>query len=138
MTKFLHFNNHEYNLSKASQRIKKLFQSRTVAAEPVVGGHVRALATDFINDHSPTVDLKVGVTTLHPNDRYCKKTGREQAILNMETVTLTVVGLVSTPTHVFLRLEDYKGVALNLRLNKKTGFSTITGSQVKDRPQSVD
>lgn len=132
MTKFLHFNNHYYDVRKASQKTRKKYQSRTVAAEPLVGGQIRALAIDFVNGYAPTVDLKVGVALLHPNDRYCKKTGRDQAVANMEVTTLTVMGLISTPTHVFLRMDAYRGIQLNLRLNKKTGFSTVTGALAKD------
>lgn len=134
MVKFLHFNNP--TLKKASQRLQKKFQSRTVAAEAPEPDAIRALALDFVSTH-PTnqmliYKLRVGVTFLHPNDNYSKKEGRNTAVAKMEDVPLKVVGVVITETHVFVRLQTFKGMDLNLRLNKDSNFSTITGSMSGD------
>jgi hypothetical protein len=129
MTKFLHFQN---PLPKAaSARLQKRYQSRTVAVESASPDVIRSLAADFVLTH-PTDQflmhiLRVGVTFLHPNDNYSKATGREIASKKMEDIPLKVVGVQITPTHVFVKLQEFKGMSLNLRLNKATGFSTVTG-----------
>lgn len=134
MVKYLHFNNP--HIKNASQRLKKKFQSRTVAAVPATPDAVRALAMDFVSTHP--IDqiliykLRVGVTVLHPNDLYAKKTGRDIATSKMDDVPLKVVGVYITPTHIFVKLQKFKGMDLNLRLNKATNFSTITGSMSGD------
>lgn len=134
MVKFLHFNNPQF--AKASQRLRKKYQSRTVAAMAAEPAAIRALANDFILTHP--VDqlliykLRVGVSILHPSDRYEKKVGREQALSKLEDIPLKVVGVSVTPTHVFVSLESFKGMNLNLRLNKSTNFSTVTGSMSGD------
>lgn len=132
MTKFVHFNMSHYgNMSKAPQKIKKLYQSRTVAANPLGRQEIYGLAAQHIGNPGETVAMvKVGVAMLHPNDRYERKVGREQAVKNMQLLPLTVVGVVSTQTHVFVRLAPVKGIQLSLRLNKASGFCTVTGSLV--------
>ena len=129
MTKFLHFQN---PLPKrACARLQKLKQSRTVAVESAAPDVVRALAADFVLTH-PTEQflmhvLRVGVTFLHPNDNYSKQAGRDTASQKMEDIPLKVIGVHVTPTHIFVRLQKFKGMHLNLRLNKATNFSTVTG-----------
>jgi hypothetical protein len=130
MTKFLHFQNPFPKSRNAA--LKRKYQSRTVAAEAPEAKVVSALAADFVATHPENQMLihvlKVGVALVHPNDNYSKKTGRETAVSKMEEIPLKVVGTVVTPTHVFVRLQRFKGMALNLRLNKATGFTTVTGS----------
>jgi len=129
MIKFLHF--HDPLLIKSSQRAEKPFQDRTAATVPATPEQIRSLATEFISTHP--VDqilihvLTVGVALLHPHDNYCKKTGRDLAASKMEEIPLKVVGVQITPTHIFVKLQKFKGMDLNLRLNKATNFSTVTG-----------
>lgn len=130
--KYLHFNS---RLSKnTSKRFKKLFQSRTVAALTFEPEALRIAALSFISavpsdeNLGLYVRLGVGVAMLHPKDLYEKAKGRNQARVNMKEVNLKVIGVIATPTHVFVSLAPYKGVNLNLRLNKKTLFSTVTGA----------
>lgn len=134
MIKFLHFNNQIPK--RMSQRLKKKYQSRTVAAQPATPEEIRALARDFVNVDPATdlviYQLRIGVTTLHPNDRYSKKVGRETASLKMEDIPLNVVSILLTRTHIFVRLQTFKGMDLNLRLNKDSNFSTITGQMSGD------
>lgn len=129
MIKFLHFQN---PLPKrASARLQKLYQSRTVAVEAPTPEVVESLATDFVKTH-PTNQflmhvLRVGVTFVHPNDNYSKNAGRNMSSSRMEDIPLKVVGVTITPTHVFVRLQTFKGMDLNLRMNKATRFTTVTG-----------
>jgi hypothetical protein len=137
MIKFLHFNKHHSPKLLFSQKLFKKFQNRTVAVEPASADAIRALAKDFVSTH-PTDQmlihvLRVGVALLHPIDRYSKKTGRDAATAKLADVPLRVVGVVMTPTHIFIRLETLQGVDLNLRLNRTTGFSTVTGSMSGDK-----
>jgi len=129
MTKFLHFQN---PLPKAaSARLQKRYQSRTVAVIAPEADVIRSLASDFVATH-PVEQfllhvLRVGVTFLHPNDNYNKKEGRAIASSKMEDIPLKVVSVHMTVTHVFVTLQRFKGMDLNLRLNKETGFTTVTG-----------
>jgi hypothetical protein len=129
MMKFLHFQMPRDK--KASARLQKHYQSRTVAVEAAAPDVVRALAADFVLTH-PTEQflmhvLRVGVTFLHPSDNYFKQVGRDTASKKMEDIPLKVVGVQITPTHIFVKLQRFKGMDLNLRLNKATNFSTVTG-----------
>jgi hypothetical protein len=129
--KFLHFNNPGLITSKCSERFRKKYQSRTVAAEPAEPETIRTLAKDFILTHPENqmliYTLKIGVSRLHEEDTYVKKIGRVQALAKMEDIPLKVIGTTVTPTHIFVRLQNVKGLELSLRLNKTTNFSTVVG-----------
>jgi hypothetical protein len=129
MMKFLHFNLEEQT-RKLSQKLKKKYQSRTVAVEAIDGLIIKGLASDFLRMTSSDtlrVNVKVGVTMCSLHDRYSKSDGRKNAVEKMQSVEIKVHGIVITETHVFVHLEPYKGVNMSLRLNKTTGFTTVTG-----------
>lgn len=128
-TKFLHFNVILH--PKASLKQKKMYQSRTVAAEPLSAQDVKNLAQNFLQLPSNAeldVPLKVGVTFLSLKDRYNKKEGRAEAVKRMATVLLPVVGVSISNTHIFIQMAEYKGITLLLRTNKASGFTTVTGT----------
>ena len=130
MTKFLHFNHHDL-LRTASQKTKKKFQSRTLAVEAVSGDQIKNLAAKFLVSNNPVpVPLTIGVTMCSFADNYCKATGREESLEKQVDVLLEMSGVTINDTHIFIHLRPYCGVELNLRLNKKTGFSTVTGDLV--------
>jgi hypothetical protein len=126
MTKFIHLNLPNYPDQSPSFRRK--CQSRTVAVEALPGNTVRDLAVAFMAMGAGLkTTLSVGVTFLSLKDRYCKRTGRAEAIKRMGEIDLEIRGVTITPTHIFVELEEHKGVNMLLRVNKLTGFSTVTG-----------
>lgn len=131
MTKFLHFNI-ENETKNMPNKIKKKYQSRTVAAEPKSAAEILDIANLFtLNLDKPcSIVLKVGVTLLSIKDRYNRKEGRAEAVKKMADVELGVSSVFLNETHIFVQLVPYKGVQLNLRLNKKTGFSTVVGDMI--------
>jgi hypothetical protein len=127
MTKFLHFN--VVLNPKSSLKTRKMYQSRTVAVDPVSAVDIASLAQLFLSaQYQMTVQLNIGVTFLSLKDRYSKKEGRLQAIQRMTLHTMEIEGITVNATHVFIQLKEYMGISLLLRLNKATGFSTVTGS----------
>lgn len=134
MHKFLHFNNHYILDQDRARSVRKRFQSRTVAAEALSPDKVKALATAFIGKESFDEEifavLNVGITFLSFKDKYNKKTGRDEATTRMKPTELKVIGVVVNNTHIYVNLEALQGVSLNLRINKGSGFSTVTGELV--------
>jgi len=128
MNKFLHFNVALH--PNASLKQKKKFQSRTAAVEPVSAKEIRAIAGIFLNLSAGalSVNLNLGITMVSLKDRYNKKEGRDQAVKRMAPVSLDVKAVQITQSHIFIQLAEIKGITLLLRLNKATGFSTVTGN----------
>lgn len=129
MNKFLHFNVILRPDASLSQR--KKYQSRTAVVEPVAAQDVKNLASNFLQlpaNAELSVPLNVGVTFLSLKDRYSKKEGRAEATKRLSPVLFNVVAVQITQTHVFVQLTEYKGITLLLRLNKASGFSTVTGT----------
>lgn len=127
-TKFLHFNVILH--PKASLKQRKKYQSRTVAVDPLSSAEIQVLVQAFLTSSAGQLvaTTNVGVTMLSLKDRYSKAEGRKEATKRMTSVGLTVEGVEVTSTHIFVRLSEYKGITLLLRLNKATGFSTVVGS----------
>lgn len=126
--KFIHFNNGEPKSLSKKARIN--YQSRTVAALTLSPNAIRQLATDFVNIEQDTqlfTEMTVGITLLSKEDKYCKKTGRDEAVRKMAEISLQVLSVVVNPTHIYVSLAQHQGVVLTLRLNKNTGFSTVVG-----------
>ena len=128
MTKFLHFNV-EDQTRHLSQKLRKKFQSRTFAVEPITAGTVRQLASDYLAGSAPLASLKIGVTLCSLKDRYSKAQGRKESLEKQVEFQLGVNGLVVNDTHIFVKLFPYRGVVLNLRLNKRSGFVTVTAGE---------
>lgn len=126
MTKFLHFNVAEQTRN-LSQKLRKKYQSRTVAVDTLSADEIRSLAQDFVAGKSPVVRLNVGVTYCSFQENYCKASGRKEALAKQMGIDVAIGGVVVNDTHVFVQLVPYCGVQMNLRLNKSSGFSTITG-----------
>lgn len=127
--KFLHFNNPKVD-KRTPRRLFKLHQNRTVAvyihSKDKIIEHALGFAISKF-DESYLVEMNVGVTLVSRDDNYSKQKGREESIKQLEEVKLKVTGLTINEKHMFVHLEPYKGVLLHLRLNKKTGFATVTG-----------
>jgi hypothetical protein len=129
MNKFLHFNVPPGQWERPKDR--KRYQSRTVAAQPVPGDQIRKIASAFMDKQSFNDDvfalLNIGVTFLSFKDRYNKTTGRTEAESKQKFEKLKVNGVVVNNTHIYVNLAPFKGIGLNLRLNKESGYSTVTG-----------
>ncbi len=129
MTKFLHFN--VILPPRASLKQRRLYQSRTVAVDPISAQDIKNIVQNFLNlpsNGEVDIPLKVGITFLSLKDRYSKKEGRAEAIKRMGVVLLPVVGVAISNTHISVQMAEYKGVTLLLRLNKDTGFSNVVGT----------
>lgn len=131
MTKFLHFNVEEQT-RPMSQRMRKKFQSRTLAVEPLSADAIKQVASDYLalqSGNDLTVSLKIGVTLCSLKDRYCKAQGRKESLEKQVVADVSVRGLIVNDTHIFIKLAAYRGVVMNLRLNKKSGFVTVTAGE---------
>lgn len=128
MVKFLHFNVEEQTRNLPT-KLRKKFQSRTVAVVPIPGDILASLAASYIaNKAEVVIPIKVGVTFLSLKDRYTKSVGRDESMAKSKIVMIKVKGVTISDTHVFVHLETFQGVSMNLRLNKVSGFTTVTGS----------
>lgn len=132
MTKYLHFNNSHYGFDKMTNKVAKKYQSRTVAVRPELPREIRRKAEAFMNagPGELTITILLGIALVNPVDRYEKKVGRQMADSKMKETNALIRGITITETHIFLHLHDIQGCRLNLRLNKTTGYSTVTGRMV--------
>jgi hypothetical protein len=132
--KFLHFNaaSQGVDINKVrSKRMFKVWQNRTVAALALSPHGVRKVAAEFLAlapDTEYTIPMCVGVSFVSKDDNYSKEIGRDESVKKMAEIDMKVIGLQINSTHIYVNLAPLKGIALTLRLNKKTGFSTVTGS----------
>ncbi len=131
--KFLHFNNDEkLNTLSMSKRQQKLKRSRTVAVlalspHAIKQATAHYAAIKFENDESLYLRMAIGVEKVSLDDNYSKAIGRDKAVKKMQEVNMMIIGLTMNENHIFLHLMEYEGVELSLRLNRKTGFSTVVG-----------
>ena len=128
--KFLHFNNTNNRLSKRSKAMRLATQSRTVAALALSPNAIKKAASDYLNMEAGQellIQMAVGVTLLSFDDNYSRSIGRDQAVKQMAEIDVKVESVNISDTHIYVNLAAVKGVALSLRLNRKTGFSSVLG-----------
>lgn len=127
--KFIHINNDEKNRnSKKSNKYKRLDRSRTVAVLSLSPNAIKKIATDYINSSEDLyILMTVGVQIVSLDDNYNKKVGRDLSVKQMKDVDLKVTGVGSNDDFITVTLETHENINLSLRLNKKTGFSTVYG-----------
>lgn len=128
--KFLHFNvgNEGHDQKTFSKRMLHVWQNRTVAVLALSPRAIQRAVSEFLDVSAPmTVDMAIGVTYVSKNDLYDKKVGRDQSVKAMKEVEIEVASIEVNENHIFLRLKPYEGIRLTARLNRKTGFSTVTG-----------
>ena len=129
--KFLHLN--QEIPKTVSRKFFNKMQSRTVAVNIFMPEFIKFTAAAFLC-HRPDsnediyVRIFVGVSFVSRKDNYSKKIGRAESMKAMKEINLKVIGTVVTETHIFIKLESHQGISLNLRLNKKSGFSTVVGN----------
>lgn len=129
MNKFLHFN--VVLEPGAPTKVRKKYQARTAVVEPLSAQDVRNIAQNFTSmpgNADLTIALNVGITYLSLKDKYCKKEGRAEATKRIKRILLDVTGVQITKNHIFVRLAEYCGITMMLRLNKTSGFSTVVGT----------
>lgn len=140
--KFLHFNTSSQGLDQKrfSKRMFHVWQNRTVAALALSPHGIRGVVKDFLALEPDTqlfIQMAVGVAFVSRDDNYSRKIGRDESVRQITEIDLEVVSININKTHIYVNLAPHQGVALTLRLNKKTGFSTITGQitgRAEDRP----
>jgi hypothetical protein len=132
--KFLHFNNTEMlQYDGYTKAHKQKMQSRTVAALALSPNAIRKTVADFLlldAGQELSIPMAVDVTLVSLDDMYNRSVGREQAVRAMAEIDVKVVDIHANETHVYVNLAPIKGVALTLRLNRKTGFSSVLGKIV--------
>lgn len=127
--KFLHFN--LGNQKKLSKRRLKMLQNRTVAVLALSPQGIKQVSNSFVNlegDATLFTPMAIGVALVSTDDNYNKSKGRDESVRDITEVDIEVLSINMTKTHIYVNLASYKGVNLTLRLNKKTGFSTVIGS----------
>lgn len=131
--KFLHFNS-KLNLKSLSKSAFKKHQSRTVAVLALSPQGVKKVAADYLAalaaDSTLFIPMTVGVAMVSIDDNYSKSEGRDESVKKMADIDMEVVGLTVNATYIYVQLSSVRGVSLSLRLNKKSGFSTVTGNLV--------
>lgn len=137
--KFLHFNT-QYNQKKFSKQQLHAYQNRTVAALALSPHAIKQTARDFLALAPETelhIAMSVGVAFVSKNDNYSREIGRNESVKAMTEINLRVNSVNISPSHIYINLAAHQGVSLTLRLNKKTGFSAVTGhltGRPEDRP----
>lgn len=128
--KFIHINNDETNRRKnypLSLKDKRANRSRTVAVLSLSPTAVKKLVAAFLAGEELYLDMTVGVQTVSLSDNYNKATGRDLSVKKMKKVALKVESVKIDDNFINVRLETHESVNLSIRLNKKTGFSTVFG-----------
>ncbi len=129
--KFIHINNDKTNQNNPNLSIKEKREnrSRTVAVLSLSPNSIRKIATEYVNstDKDVFVQMYVGVQVVSLEDNYNKKKGRDLSVSKMKEVELQVMELIMKGDFIKIRLETHENITLVLRLNKKTGFSTVYG-----------
>ena len=127
--KYLHFNNDQAN-RKLSKKQARANRSRTLAVLSLSPDEVKEHAANFSSleiDTQYSIELSVGVAQTSLDDNYSRKIGRELSSSNLKTVELEVIGASINKEHIFLFFAEYEGVKLAVRVNRRTGFSTVVG-----------
>lgn len=129
--KFIHINND--NLIKGpglSNKEKRKNRSRTVAVLSLSPHAIRKAVSEYLNntsDQAITIPMVVGIQVVSLEDNYSKKIGRDLSVGQMKELDLEIKNVRIEGDTVSVKLETYENVTLSLRLNKKTGFSTVYG-----------
>jgi prophage maintenance system killer protein len=126
--KYFHFN--RPNQKSYGPKIPCRFQSKTVAVLAISGHQIMQIARTMLEDKTDTayhVNLMVGITRVNPKDSYSKSIGRDESTKKMAEVSAEIDTIEISKTHIFIRLVPIQGIRMNLRVNKRTGFSTVTG-----------
>lgn len=130
--KFLHFNIARQGADQKtfSKRQFHVWQSRTAAVLALSQSGIVNIAKSFFNlvpDSKLMIKMIVGVTFLSRDDNYDRQIGRDESVKKMHEIEIEVNQVILNKTHIFIKLAPYDGISFNLRLNRKTGFSTVTG-----------
>lgn len=137
--KFLHFNQN-FNLKELPKPTFRIWQNRTVAVLALSPTTITNAVSAFLtspSDNNLLITMAIGVAFVSRDDNYSRKIGRDESVKKMVEIDLEVVAVNINKNHIHINLAPYQGIALVLRLNKKTGFSTVTGKitgLAKDRP----
>lgn len=127
--KYLHFNNDQAN-RKASKKVARANRSRTFAVEALSPEQVRNCVANFSLADSGThcfIRMTIGIAIASIDDNYNRKIGRELSASEMKQIDLQVTAVTINGEHTFIHFAEYEGVKLAVRLNRKTGFSTVVG-----------
>jgi hypothetical protein len=129
--RYLHFNNDQAN-RKVSKKQARANRSRTLAVASLSTEEVKNCVLSFASaeaDCGEQVFLRmlIGIAVASIDDNYNRKIGRQLSSEEMKEVNLEVVGVTINQDHTFLHFAEYEGVKLAVRLNRKTGFSTVVG-----------
>ena len=127
--RYLHFNNDQTN-RKVSKKLARANRSRTLAVESLSLEEVKNCVANFSSTESGEqifVRMIVGTAVASIDDNYNRKIGRELSSSEMKEVNLELIGVTVNQEHTFLHFAEYEGVKLAVRINRKTGFSTVVG-----------
>lgn len=128
--KFLHFNvgTEGQDQKTFGKRMFRIWQNRTIAVLALSPNAIKKIAADYLANPEPmTVAMAVGVAYVSKDDNYNKAIGRDQSVRNIKELDLEIKNVEINENHIFIALVPHEGVQLRLRLNRKTGFSTVTG-----------
>ena len=63
---------------------------------------------NVVHHHTEPFMVEMGIAQVHPNDSYCRKTGREISSKKLHDIKLELCELTVDGAHVYLTLENTK------------------------------
>lgn len=131
--KFLHFNTTALTDHMKNKRVKQLHQSRTVAALALSPTAIRKTVADYLlleAGQELHIPMAMGISIVSFDDNYSRQAGRDTSVKAMAEIDVKVNSVNANDTHIYVNLAAVKGIELTLRLNRKTGFSSVLGQIV--------
>lgn len=79
---------------KKEQRKKEVLRQKTFAVA-LTEAHIRKHLPNFVEKNNDKVKISFGVAVVHPEDQFCKKTGRKFAKERMKSTDFRIVNVES-------------------------------------------
>lgn len=83
---------------------------------------------ELVHAFDSPIELMVGKAYVHPNDTYCKKTGREVSMQKLKPTKVKLTSLWTAEDKIFINLFTEDKLSLKFRVNKhsdKPHFLTV-------------
>ena len=112
----------------AMNGVNTLKESHTLAVDVPKRDVLLGLVKFYLDCNYPEVVIDVGVSILHPKDRYVKKIGRSVAKSTMCPYAFKVKNINANSDLIFITLENKDGISLLFRVNLKSSRVWFLGN----------
>lgn len=75
---------------------------------------------ESIHHFDSPIELSIGISYVHPNDKYCKKTGREVSSQKLLPVLVKLSSIHTDESRLYLNYKTDDGMYIKFRVNKKS------------------